>query len=63
MRGAIDLVRADIDEGRLTDAATARQALYTHSPRGVRDAVMLEFGEPEMGFMRDALDILEGKLP
>ena len=61
VRQAIDLVREDVDG--LQTTARVRDALWSHLPSRVRDTVMNEFGEPDMEFMRDALDILEGKLP
>ena len=61
VRQAIDLVREDADGLKTT--AHVLNALRSHLPSRVREAVMKEFGEPGMEFMRDALDILEGKLP
>jgi hypothetical protein len=60
-RQAIELVREDMESMRTT--AHVLDALRSHLPSRVRDAVMNELGEPDMEFMRDALDILEGKLP
>ena len=60
VRQAIDLVREDVDG--LQTTARVLSALRSHLPSRVREAVMKEFGEPDMEFMRDALDILEGKL-
>jgi len=61
VRQAIDLVRDDVDGLKTT--ARVLDALRSHLPSRVRETVMNEFGEPDMKFMRDALDILEGKLP
>ena len=61
VRQAIDLVREDVDGLKTT--ARVLSALRSHLPSKVREAVIKEFGEPDMKFMRDALDILEGKLP
>ena len=63
VRNAIELVRDDVVEGRLTSTALTLQALSSLLPSRVRDAVLKELGTPSMDFMRDALDILEGKLP
>ena len=60
VRQAIDLVREDVDGLKTT--ARVLDALRSHLPLRVREAVMKELGEPDMEFMRDALDILEGKL-
>ena len=63
VRGAIELVREDVVESRLTTTALTLDALSSLLPSGVRDAVLKELGTPNMDFMRDALDILDGKLP
>jgi len=63
VRSAIELVRDDVVEGRLTSTALTLQALSSLLPSRVRDVVLKELGTPDMAFMRDALDILEGKLP
>jgi len=63
VRSAIELVRDDVIGGALTSTALTLQALSSLLPSSVRDAVLKELGTPRMDFMRDALDILEGKLP
>jgi len=63
VRGAIDIVRADVEEGKITDANMALAAFSAALPSSVRDKVLDAFGKPDIGFFRDALDILEGKLP
>jgi hypothetical protein len=63
VRSAIELVRDDVVEGKLTSTALTLQALSSMLPSSVREAVLNELGTPDMDFMRDALDILEGKLP
>ena len=60
VKQAIALVRDDVVEERITDAKVALQALSSHLPSKVRDAVMEALGTPDIDFMRDALDILEG---
>ena len=62
-RNAIEMVREDVVSGRLRTTALTRQALSSMLPSNVRDTVLRELGTPNMDFMRDALDILEGKLP
>ena len=62
-RQAIDLVREDVVEGKLTSTALTLQALSSMLPSSVRDTVLKELGTPDMDFIVDALDILEGKLP
>jgi hypothetical protein len=63
VRNAIDLVRDDVVEGRLNNTSMTLQALASILPSNVKDAVLNELGTPDMDFMLDALDILEGKLP
>jgi len=63
VRSAIELVRDDVVGGTLTSTALTLQALSSMLPTSVRDAVLKELGTPDMNYMRDALDILEGKLP
>ena len=63
VRSAIELVRDDVIGGALTSTTLTLQALSSLLPSRVRDAVLKELGTPSMDFMRDALDILEGKLP
>jgi len=60
VKQAIALVRDDVVEERITDTKIALQALSAHLPSKVRDAVMEALGTPDIDFMRDALDILEG---
>jgi len=62
-RQAIVLVREDVVEGKLTSTALTLQALSSMLPFSVRDTVLKELGAPDMDFIVDALDILEGKLP
>jgi len=62
VRQAIELVRDDVVYGALRTTASTLNALRGHLPSRVREAVMKEFGEPDIDFMRDALDILEGKI-
>lgn len=59
---AIELVREDVVQGRLRSTELTIQALSAELPEVVRERVLKSLGEPEMDFMRDALDILEGKL-
>jgi len=63
VRSAIELVREDVVEGKLTSTALTLQALSSMLPTSVRDAVLKELGTPDMNSMPDALDILERKLP
>jgi hypothetical protein len=63
VRSAIELVRDDVVAGTLTSTALTLQALSSMLPSSVRAAVLKELGTPDMDFMRDALDILKGKLP
>ena len=61
-RQAIELVREDVVSGSLPTTALTVQALSSLLPTTVRDAVLNELGTPDMDFMRDALDILEGRI-
>jgi hypothetical protein len=63
VRNAVGLVRDDVMEGKLTTTTLTLQALSSILPTGVRDAVLKELGTPGMDSMREALDIIEGKLP
>jgi hypothetical protein len=59
---AIELVRTDVIEGRIPSTDVALKALSAILPRAVKDRVMKELGNPDISFMRDALDILESKI-
>jgi len=61
-RQAIDLVREDVVQSRLRSADLTIRALSAELPEAVRERVLKSLGEPEMDFMRDALDILDGKI-
>jgi hypothetical protein len=62
VREAIELVLDDVDARSLSDTETTLNALSSLLPSGVRDAVLAELGTPDMDFMRDALNILEGRI-
>jgi hypothetical protein len=59
---AIDMVRNDVVEGKITSAELALKALSGELLERVRERVLKELGQPDIEFMRDALDILEGKI-
>ena len=59
---AIEMVRKDIVDGKHTDTNTALSALSGELPESVRTSVLQVLGKPDIDFMRDALDILEGKI-
>jgi hypothetical protein len=59
---AIEMVRNEVIEGKITSAELARQALSGELLESVRERVLKELGQPNIEFMRDALDILEGKI-
>jgi hypothetical protein len=61
-RQAIDLVREDVIQGRLQSADLTLAALSAELLESVRDRVLKELGTPDMDFMRDALEVLEGKI-
>jgi hypothetical protein len=61
-RQAIGLVSDDVTSGRLYDTHLTIRALSSLLPSIVREQVLNELGTPDMSFMRDALDILEGKI-
>ena len=61
-RQAIELVREDVVQGKLQSAELTIRALSAELPEAVRERVLKELGTPDMGFMRDALDILDGKI-
>ena len=61
-RQAIELVRSDVVNGSLRSTELTREALSALLPRAVRERVLNELGNPDMEFMRDALDVLEGKI-
>ena len=61
-RQAIELVRNDVVSGSLQSTELTRETLSAHLPRAVRERVLQELGHPDMDFMRDALDVLEGKI-
>jgi len=52
-----------VADGKITDANQALAAFSASLPATVRDKVLDVFGKPDIGYFRDALDILEGKLP
>lgn len=60
--GAIEVVRADVVAGRLKTTKRTIDALSSLIPEATRQEVLAEFGTPDMGGMRDALDILDGKV-
>ena len=66
-RQGIERVRRDVISGGFHSAANPVQsvmnALYAAVPPSVQEAVLKEFGTPDMDSMEEALDILEGKLP
>ena len=61
-RQAIELVREDVVQGKLQSAELTIRALSAELPEAVRERVLKALGTPDMGFMRDALDILDGKI-
>ena len=61
-RQAIELVREDVVLGKLLCADLTIQALSAELPESVRERVLKALGKPDMDFMRDALDILDGKI-
>jgi len=72
VRGAIDNLLGELDKytdyededgNVVTAGARAREAFSASLPSTVRDKVLEVLGTPDIAFFRDALDILEGKLP
>ena len=61
-RQAIELVREDVAWGRLHSTDLTLAALSAELPESVRDRVLKALGKPDMASMRDALDILDGKI-
>ena len=61
-RQAIELVREGVVSGALRTTELTREALSMRLPPAVRERVMRELGHPDMDFMRDALDVLDGKI-
>ena len=61
-RQAIELVREDVVSGKLRSTDLTKRALSAELPESVRNRVLKALGEPDMDFMRDALDILDGKI-
>jgi hypothetical protein len=61
-RAAIEEVREAVVVGRLRTTDLTLEALAAELPRSVRERVMRELGRPDMESMRDALDILDGKI-
>ena len=59
---AIVAVREKVVSGEIQTTEQAVDALFSLLPRTCRGRVMDTLGEPEFGFMRDALDILEGQI-
>ena len=61
-RKAITVVRDDVVYGYIRTADLAIQALSALLPSSVRECVIQELGTPDIEYMRDALDILDGKI-
>ena len=61
-RQAIELICEDVLRGSIPTADLAIQALSAHLPSSVRQRVLQELGTPDIEYMRDALDILDGKI-
>ena len=61
-RQAIELIREDVLRGSISTTELAIQALYALLPSSVRQRVLQELGTPDIEYMRDALDILDGKI-
>ena len=61
-RQAIELVREDVVSGKLRSSDLTIRALSAELPESVRDRVLKALGKPDMDSMRDALDILGGKI-
>ena len=61
-RQAIELVRSDVVNGSLRSTELTKEALSALLPRAVLERVLNELGSPDMDSMRDALDVLEGKI-
>jgi len=61
-RQAIELIREDVLRGSIPTADLAIQALSALLPSSVRQRVLQELGTPDIEYMRDALDILDGKI-
>jgi hypothetical protein len=61
-RQAIELIREEVVSGTLQTTDLTLRALYAELPRSVRERVLTVLGEPDMDYMRDALDVLDGKI-
>ena len=61
-RQAINLVQEELERDGYRTAELVKQALYAHLPTTVREDVMKALGNPELSYMRDALEVLEGKI-
>ena len=59
---AVGLVRNAVSTNEITSSENALDALSAELPKSVRERVMKALGYPDIGFMREALDILEGKI-
>ena len=59
---AIELVQKDLESGSIKTAELARSALSAELPVAVRDRVLAELGFPDIGGMRDALEVLSRKI-
>ncbi|MCL2005798.1 MAG: hypothetical protein FWG73_06500 [Planctomycetaceae bacterium] len=59
---AIGMIRDDVEHGQIRTADLAIQALSALLPSSVRQRVLQELGNPDIEYMRDALDILDGKI-
>ncbi|MCL2622435.1 MAG: hypothetical protein FWD31_02115 [Planctomycetaceae bacterium] len=58
VREAIEQVRESLAMGHFTETGQVLEALYGAMPKDCRDRVLQKLGFPEMGAMRDQLDIL-----
>jgi hypothetical protein len=61
VRSAIARVQSDLGKGTLPDIQTALDAFRSLLPGHVKDKVMKELGSPDLGGLRDALEVLDGK--
>ena len=59
---AIEIVREDVEQATIRTSDLAIQALSALLPSSVRQRVLQELGTPGIEYMRDALDILDGKI-
>jgi len=62
VRAAISLVQEDLEAGTWRTSERVLAALSAELPESVRGRVMSELGTPSLDEMRDALDVLSGKI-